>query len=105
MQVNPYESPRENQAVAPRPLAWLRPFAALLGVLAGYVCLTILANMENFQFYTIRSFVTGEEHMSQIVQHPADEWVAPVLLLVFCPMGAMVGWKIAARRIAALNKA
>lgn len=55
----------------------------------GYLCLTALANCENFQFYTIRSIVTGRRAMSEIVDHPADRFVVPILFAVFVVGGAI----------------
>jgi len=65
--------------------------AFLAGVAGGYACLTIAANLEDWQFYTIRSFVTGKTVMSEIVAHPADRWIAPMLLVVFGFLGGALG--------------
>ena len=65
--------------------------AALAGAAAGYACMTIAANLEDWQFYTIRSLVIGRSAMSEIVAHPADKWIVPVLLVVFVSLGATLG--------------
>lgn len=65
--------------------------AALVGAVGGYLCLIVAANLEDWQFYTIRSFVTGQSVMSQIVEHPADRWVVPVLSVVFVSFGSALG--------------
>jgi hypothetical protein len=57
--------------------------------------LVIAANLENWQFYSIRTFVTGKSVMSEIVIHPADRWVVPVLLVVFISLGSALGILIA----------
>ena len=66
-------------------------FSALAGAFAGYMLLVVLANLEDFQFYTLRSAVTGRTAMSQIVEHPADRWIAPALFVVFLSAGAVAG--------------
>jgi hypothetical protein len=70
------------------------------GAFLGYVCLTIFANLEGWQFYTIRSLVTGETAMSRIIEHPADRWVVRSLFFVFVLGGAFVGMWLARRRAA-----
>jgi len=70
----------------------------IAGVVAGFLGLILLANWEGFQFYTIRSLVTGKTAMSEIVSHPADRWVVPVLYAVFLGGGAVAGVLIARRR-------
>ena len=65
--------------------------AALAGAATGFAGLTVLANLENFSLYTIRSLVTGKRAMSEIVNHPADRWVVPVLLAMFLIGGAATG--------------
>ena len=74
------------------------------GAFVGYVLLTILANMEDWQFYTIRSTITGETAMSQIVQHPADRWISLSLFIIFVFGGAFAGFWIARRRARSLEK-
>jgi hypothetical protein len=63
----------------------------LTGAAIGYFALCIAANLENWQFYTLRSFVTGRTAMSQIVADPADRWVTPVLLVLFVSGAAVAG--------------
>jgi hypothetical protein len=72
--------------------------AAIAGAAVGYFCLFIVANLEDIQFYTIRSLVTGKESGIEIISHPADEWVAPVLLVVFVLTGSVLGILTARRR-------
>jgi hypothetical protein len=72
--------------------------AAFVGGAVGYLGLFILANVEDWQFYTIRSLVTGKIVMSEIVEHPADGWVAPVLFVTFISIGSALGI-LTARRL------
>ncbi len=65
--------------------------AALVGASVGFLCLTIAANLGEWSFYTLRSLVTGRTAMSEIVYHPADTFVVPLLLVVFVGGGAMSG--------------
>ncbi len=99
--INPYESPTAiNSAaakVSSRPRSWRTILYGLGGAFLGYVGLTILANLEDWQFYTIRSFVTGEIAMSEITQHPADRWVMFSLIFGFILGGAAVGFWLARR--------
>ena len=69
----------------------------LVGAACGYVALTVFANLEDWQFYSIRSFVTGKESMSEIVQHPLDQWVMPFLLIAFVIAGALLGYSFGRR--------
>jgi hypothetical protein len=71
--------------------------SAFAGVIVGYMCLTLAANLEDWQFYTIRSLVTGKLVMSEIVAHPADRWVVPVLLAASVSLGAASGVLVAIR--------
>jgi hypothetical protein len=97
--INPYESPRAINSpatkVSMRPGPWRTIFYGFGGAFVGYACLTILANLEDWQFYTIRSFVTGETAMSEITQHPADRWVMHGLVFGFILGGAAVGFWLA----------
>jgi hypothetical protein len=65
------------------------------GAFVGYILLTILANMESWQFYTIRSTLTGETAMSQITQHPADRWIVFGLFASLVFGGAFTGFWVA----------
>lgn len=65
----------------------------LVGATLGYACLTVLANAEPWPYYTIRSFVTGETAMIQIVQHPADWWVRAAMYFGVPVVGALVGMR------------
>jgi hypothetical protein len=71
--------------------------AGLAGAVAGYMGLTVWANLERWQFYSVRSLVTGRSAMSEIVAHPADRWVVIALFAAFIGGGAAVGI-LAARR-------
>lgn len=97
--MNPYESPSANVASSKldrqSPAAWKTVLFGLGGAILGYVLLTILANLEPWQFYTIRSLVTGKTVMSEIVAHPADRWVQVALFLGFIFGGTYVGFRIA----------
>ena len=66
-------------------------YAALCGAALGYLACTVVANLEDFQFYTIRSWATGKTAMSDIVRHPADRWACMLMVL-----GPVVGGAIAA---------
>ncbi len=73
------------------------------GTVAGYFVLTVAANLETWQFYRLRSWVTGRVVMSEIVAHPADRWVVPVLLALFVGGGAaaavlLTGWLVPSTR-------
>jgi len=99
---NPYESPRtdgksENVSIH-YPRAWHTILYGIGGAFFGYIMLTILANMEVWQFYTIRSTLTGESGMSQIVSHPADRWIVLGLFIVFVFGGACAGFWCARRK-------
>lgn len=61
------------------------------GAAAGSLCLTVVAHLEEWQFYTVRALVTGRSAMSQIVAHPADRWVVLAHFGVFILGGAIVG--------------
>mgnify|MGYP001096357271 CR=1 FL=1 len=69
----------------------VRIWFAVAGAATGYLTLFVLANLEDWQFYTIRSLVTGRRVMSEIVAHPADRWVGPALFVGFMGGGAMAG--------------
>src|SRR5262249_50230051 len=57
--------------------------AAAVGSCIGYTACATAANLEDFQFYTIRSWATGKEAMSEIVEHPADRWIIIGLVSLF----------------------
>lgn len=65
--------------------------AAVAGGVCGYLACTVAANLEDFQFYTARRWATGESAMSRIVQHPADRWVTPAIVILFVSAGVLVG--------------
>jgi hypothetical protein len=65
--------------------------SAIAGAAVGYFCLAIAANAEDWQFYTLRSYITGRTAMSEIVHHPTDRWVMAVLLAVSILGGAVAG--------------
>jgi hypothetical protein len=71
--------------------------AALAGSAVGYACLSVIANLEDRPFYALRSFVTQRSAMSEIVTHPADRWIVPVLLAGSVSLGAASGVLIAKR--------
>jgi len=99
---NPYESPTTDIAeaskrAASRPSILRTALFGFGGAFAGYILLAILANMESWQFYTIRSTLTGETVMSQIAQHPADRWIVFGLFVSFVFGGAFAGFWVARR--------
>jgi len=67
------------------------------GALVGYVSLVIFANLESWQFYTIRSAITGESAMSRIIAHPADPWIKLGLFAAFIGGGFAAGIWLARR--------
>jgi hypothetical protein len=71
--------------------------SAVVGAVIDYLCLTVVANLEDWQFYTLRSFVTGRLAMVEIVDHPADRWIVPILLTAFVTAGAVGGILVARR--------
>ena len=91
------ESPNVGTGGGPR--WWPIVLFGFGGAFAGYVLLIVLANMEDWQFYTIRSTITGETAMSQIVQHRADRWIFLLLHILFVLGGAFAGIWTARRRI------
>jgi hypothetical protein len=99
---NPYESPSAdtspNSAARPRPCAWQTIIFGVVGAFLGYLCLSIFANLEGWQFYTVRSLVTGETSMQGITEHPADRWVVLSLFVGFVFGGAFVGVWLTRRR-------
>jgi hypothetical protein len=67
----------------------------LVGAGVGYLAWAIASNLENWQFYTIRRWVTGKSAMSEIVEHPADLWIGLFLLALFILLGAISGLAVA----------
>ena len=99
---NPYESPTTDTAeaskrAASRPSILRTVLFGFGGAFFGFMFLTILANMESWQFYTIRSTLTGETAMSQITQHPVDRWIVFGLFVSFIFGGAFTGFWVARR--------
>lgn len=99
---NPYESPTTDTAeaskrAASRPSILRTVLFGFGGAFLGFMFLTILANMESWQFYTIRSTLTGETAMSQITQHPVDRWIVFGLFVSFIFGGAFTGFWVARR--------
>jgi hypothetical protein len=78
-----------------RPSGWATALHGFGGAFAGYAALTILANLEPWDFYTIRSALTGETAMSRIIEHPADRWIILGLFISFIFGGAFAGFWIA----------
>ena len=72
---------------------------AIAGAAIGYVGLFIYANSEEWVFYSLRSYATGEKAMSQIVQHPADYWVCLSVWTSFIGGGALSGLLVAWRSL------
>jgi hypothetical protein len=63
----------------------------LLGAFAGFLLLTVAANLEQWQFYTIRSYATGKTVMSEIVAQPANKWIYFILYVVSIGGGVVTG--------------
>lgn len=70
-----------------------------IGASFGVVGWIIGANLEDWQFHTIRSWITGETVMSEIIQHPADIWVC-YTIFGLCILFGGFGGVVLARRIA-----
>ena len=69
-----------------------------VGAFVGYVILFVLANIEPWQFYTIRSTFTGERAMADIVSHPADIWICRALFIITIGGGGLAGLWLARRK-------
>ena len=69
--------------------------AGLTGGAIAYVYLVVAANLEDFQFYAIRSLVTGKSAMSEIVDHLVDRWIVPLLMVATVSFGTLSGVVIA----------
>jgi hypothetical protein len=99
---NPYEPPRSDRSVDPHPSIVRRALRHTAygfgGAFVGYVLLVIFANLESWQFYTIRSAITGESAMSRITMHPADPWIKLGLFVAFIGGGIAAGIWLARRR-------
>lgn len=65
--------------------------AAFLGGIVGFGGFILAGNMENFGFFRIRQWITGKTVMSEIIHHPADQWIIPVLELLFILIGTISG--------------
>ena len=107
MLTNPYESPTTDTAeaskrAASRPSILRTVLFGFGGAFLGFMFLTILANMESWQFYTIRSTLTGETAMSQITQHPVDRWIVFGLFVSFIFGGAFTGFWVRVATLANL---
>jgi hypothetical protein len=69
-------------------------FAGAVGAAFSYFILVVIANLEDWQFYTLRSFITGKEAMSEIVAHPADKWVMLGLVLGVPVCGGLIAMRL-----------
>jgi hypothetical protein len=65
--------------------------AVLIGTCCGELAFTIARHLEGFPFYTIRQWVTGKSAMSEIIYHPADNWIIPALEVFFDLSGVALG--------------
>jgi hypothetical protein len=81
------------QSIVPLTTKWIITYvgAAAFGVSGGFTAYFIAGNLEDWAFYAIRSRVTGKSVMSEIVDHPADKWVIPLLLILFPLTGGLLG--------------
>lgn len=68
--------------------------AGIVGGILGYLASTVAANLEDIPFYTLRKWATGRDAMSDIVFHPADEWVYRTLVLTPIILGVLAGLQI-----------
>jgi hypothetical protein len=72
--------------------------------MAGFFCYYIGSSLENWSYYGIRSTITGETAMSKITNHPADDFILPSLLILFCALGAGVGFCLSPRPMRRIHK-
>ena len=98
---NPYDPP-QSESNRDRSPTLLRCFARNVtfgfgGAFGGYVILVVLANMESWQFYTIRSTFTGETAMANITMHPADPWIKLAIFATCIGGGLVVGLLVGRR--------
>jgi hypothetical protein len=63
-----------------------------LGAGSGYITCTIVANMETYQFYSLRCLATGRTEIHDIRDHPVDRWIIPIIVAVFVFGGAILGY-------------
>ena len=72
-------------------------FFGLTGACIGYLLWTTAANIEDFEFYAIRRWVSNKSVMSEIVLHPADKWIgiglAGILILGGATIGMLIAWR------------
>jgi hypothetical protein len=68
--------------------------AGIAGGFIGFIASTVAANLENVPFYTLRSWATWRDNMSDIVAHPADAWVYRTLVLTPIILGVLLGVQI-----------
>jgi hypothetical protein len=80
-------------------VGWMRRqlLAAVIGAGCGFVAYVFAGNIEGVAFFSIRQMVTGEKHLSGIVQHPNDRWIIPAIMAVFVLGGAAFGMRLAHR--------
>jgi hypothetical protein len=69
----------------------------MVGAVVGFIGIRILANLERWEFYTIRSLASGETVMSRITQHPIDRWIPLAVTILGILAGTGIGICIGAR--------
>jgi hypothetical protein len=69
--------------------------AVLMGAGCGELAFRFAGSLENFPFYTLRHWVTGKSVMSEIVYHPADNWIIPAVEVFFDLSGVALGLLLA----------
>ena len=62
----------------------------LLGGSIGYWACAFLGALENHKFHTIRSWVTGCSDKYAMKSHPAYDYIAPTLLVLFMVGGGTI---------------
>ncbi|QVL30946.1 hypothetical protein KIH39_19120 [Telmatocola sphagniphila] len=67
--------------------------SALLLVMScgiGYALSTVVANLERYQFYTVRSIVTGKTSINLIVEDPGDKDAYLMIVTFFLSLGFLL---------------
>lgn len=71
-------------------LRLLRFGVMLFGAFLMYAALSVVANCEEMQLYSLRRAITGMTAPFDIRNHPADKWIIPAVVVTLCPIGAVL---------------
>jgi hypothetical protein len=96
---NPYESPNFDADPPSNGRRRSRSSYVIGGAIVGALLLVTLAQFERLEFYALRSFLTGESDVAEIVSHPADVWILTVLFVAVVFGCALVGFFVAPRQL------